>query len=596
MKKSIFIAFILIYSNLAIGQKNSANIKMADSLFEKALNYREAGMYDNAVEVLLIANDFSDSLGLDLHKCRIYHALSNISMLKKDYDKALDYAFSSLKVSEKIQDFDMIGWSYAKIGDVFLETKKLNEAEVNYKNSIESFEKANDKESKGQIINNLGLLYQEQKRYSEAEKAFLEAYTISKEIKYFTFQVYIENELGDLYRITKQYDKAQKYFDLALKGEKEANYSVLSKSLFYNIHEFYKEIGDCKKSLFYFEKYSQLTDSLNQVNQDQRVLEVETKFRTKEKEKEIVFLNKESELQQAQLKKRNIIILLSCVVILVIGGLVVVIQKSRKKQVKNNKELESKNREIEHQKQEILDSINYAKRIQEASLGNPEKIKEIYKNSAILFQPKDILSGDFYWFNKIENKFMFSVADCTGHGVPGAMMSMIGNNGLNDAVNNNRLKSPSEILNHLSDYVSKNFTKTDMDVKDGMDIAFCSLDTETGELKYAGAINSLFISDGVEVREIKASKRYIGQPGESYLEHTVQLKKGECVYIMSDGFVDQFGGENNKKFKTSNFKTLVKSIFDKDIDSQNEVLNTTFKHWKGHCEQTDDVCVISVKF
>lgn len=596
MKKSIFILFLLISSTLCAGSTDSTAIKRADSLISQAVNQKDNGMYDEAIESLLKAGNIADSAGLKIEKCIVFEKLSNISMLKKDYHKALDYANSSLKVAKETGDYNHIGWAYAKIADAMMESGDLSGAEQNYKNSIESFDKVNDKISKSQMINNLGLLYQKQKRYSEAEIMFLQAYQISKEIKYFVFQVYIEAELGDLYRLKKQYNKAQFYFDLALSGERKAGYAVLSQSLFYNIHDFYKEIGDFEKSLFYFEKYSLLTDSLNQANQDQRILDTETKFRTKEKEKEISFLNESAKLQEAQIRKRNIILVLSCVVIVVIGGLVVVIQRARKKQDISNKELANKNQEIEHQKKEIIDSISYAKRIQDASLGNPDKIRECYQQSAILFQPKDILSGDFYWFNKIGNKFMFSVADCTGHGVPGAMMSMIGNNGINDAVNANKLESPSAILNHLSDYVSKNFTKTEMDVKDGMDIAFCSLDTETGELTYSGAINSLFIFNGSEVVEIKADKRYIGQPGEKYSEHKIQLKKGDCVYIMSDGYVDQFGGENNKKFKTSNFKKLISSIADRDIDSQKEVFETTMKHWKGHYEQTDDICLISVKF
>jgi serine phosphatase RsbU (regulator of sigma subunit) len=333
------------------------------------------------------------------------------------------------------------------------------------------------------------------------------------------------------------------------------------------------------------------------INQNQRILDTETKFRTKEKEKEIVFLNKESDLQQAQIKKRNIILLLSGLIIVIIGGLVIVIQKARKKQVQSNIDLINKNAKIEHQKKEIVDSINYAKRIQDASLGNPEKIKEAHANSAILFQPKDILSGDFYWFSKSENRFSFSVADCTGHGVPGAMMSMIGNNGLNDAVYNNKLSKPSEILEHLSAYVNKNFIKTDVDVKDGMDIAFCSLNTVTGELEYAGALNSLYIckANG-EFLDIKADKNYIGQIDSTYTNHKIQLEKGDCIYIMSDGFVDQFGGENNKKFKISNLRTLIQNIHTQTAESQLIVLKNAINSWMKNNEQTDDICLITAMF
>jgi serine phosphatase RsbU (regulator of sigma subunit) len=588
MKKSIIIVLVALIQTLNVYCLN----KTTDSLVECSEVQLNAGMYDAAIESLMKVTDTTDNVSY-----KVFQRLSYIFMLKKDFVKSLDYANLALKVSKKTKNSHDIGWSYSRIANVLLETNDLSGAEKNYTSSINEFQKIDDKKSKSQAINNLGLLYQKQNRLDEAEKMFLEAYKVSKEIKYFMFQVYIENELGDLYRIKKQYNKSEEFFNLAVKGEKEAGYAVLSQSLFYNIHELYKEIGNYSKSLFYFEKYSTLSDSLNLINQNQRILDTETKFRTKEKEKEIVFLNKESDLQQAQIKKRNIILLLSGLIIIIIGGLVVVIQKARKKQVQSNIDLTNKNTKIEHQKKEIVDSINYAKRIQDASLGNPEKIKEAHTNSAILFQPKDILSGDFYWFSKSENRFSFSVADCTGHGVPGAMMSMIGNNGLNDAVYNNKLSKPSEILEHLSGYVNKNFIKTDVDVKDGMDIAFCNLNTVTGELEYAGALNSLYIckANG-EFLDIKADKNYIGQIGSTYTNHKIQLEKGDCIYIMSDGFVDQFGGENNKKFKISNLRTLIQNIHTQSAESQIVVLKNAINSWMKNNEQTDDICLITAMF
>jgi serine phosphatase RsbU (regulator of sigma subunit) len=588
MKKSIIIVLVALIQTLNVYCLN----KTTDSLVECSEVQLNAGMYDAAIESLMKVTDTTDNVSY-----KVFQRLSYIFMLKKDFVKSLDYANLALKVSKKTKNSHDIGWSYSRIANVLLETNDLSGAEKNYTSSINEFQKIDDKKSKSQAINNLGLLYQKQSRLDEAEKMFLEAYKVSKEIKYFMFQVYIENELGDLYRIKKQYNKSEEFFNLAVKGEKEAGYAVLSQSLFYNIHELYKEIGNYSKSLFYFEKYSTLSDSLNLINQNQRILDTETKFRTKEKEKEIVFLNKESDLQQAQIKKRNIILLLSGLIIIIIGGLVVVIQKARKKQVQSNIDLTNKNTKIEHQKKEIVDSINYAKRIQDASLGNPEKIKEAHANSAILFQPKDILSGDFYWFSKSENRFSFSVADCTGHGVPGAMMSMIGNNGLNDAVYNNKLSKPSEILEHLSGYVNKNFIKTDVDVKDGMDIAFCNLNTVTGELEYAGALNSLYIckANG-EFLDIKADKNYIGQIDSTYTNHKIQLEKGDCIYIMSDGFVDQFGGENNKKFKISNLRTLIQNIHTQSAESQIVILKNAINSWMKNNEQTDDICLITAMF
>lgn len=590
MKNFTLITLIFLSSVLKSNVIDSVYIKRVDSLLTCSYMQVDKGFYDISVENLLKAQVLTEKYQLPVKEVKVFLLLSNIFMLKKSYAKALDYAKLSLKKSQSIKDTSNIGWSYAKIADVMLETNKLDEAEKNYINSIEQFEMAGKKSQKGQMLSNLGLLLQKENRYSEAEQKFLEAYKISKEVNYVTFRVYVETELATLYRLMKKFDKAKQFFNIALEGEKEAGYKILTQSIYYEIHEFYKEVGDDKNSLMYLEKYSVLTDSLNKENQDQQTLETETLFRTKEKEKEIIILNKESELQQTQIKKKNLVLLMSLIILLSVCLLTFFIYKSRKK-------LSQKNIEIEHQKKEILDSINYAKRIQDASLGNPDKIKDIYSNSAIIFQPKDILSGDFYWFTKNEDEFMFSVADCTGHGVPGAMMSMVGNNGLNDAVFSNKKTNPADILSHLSEYVNRNFIKTDEDVKDGMDIAFCSLNIKTGLLKYAGALSSLYIrKNNGEFSEIKSDKNYIGQKGSVYTERLVQLEKGDCVYIMSDGFVDQFGGLKNKKFKLSGFRSLLDENSNLDIDTQNKNLSNAINDWKGNYEQTDDICMISVKF
>ena len=599
-KMKNLIIILLLISNVTLGFTKleiSKKAKQADSLINISVDKRKTGMYDAAIVILMRVVEIADSFNLQKHKYSVYQSLSTIFMYKNEYKKSLDYANLALKVSISLNNSYMIGWSFARIANTNLETNNYEEAELNYRKSIINFEKIKDQKSKSVIINNLGLFYKKTKRYEEAEALYLEAYKVSKAINYIDLKAYIEMELGDLYRVEKKYEKSEIYFQLALKNEKKADYILLTESLYDNMHKLYKETGNYSKSLFYFEKYVHLTDSLNTINQDQRVLDTETKFRTNEKEKEISFLSKESELQQAQIKKGNIILALSCLVILVVIGLIVFVQVARKKQTKANNALAQKNTEIEHQKKEIVDSINYAKRIQTASLGSPDKIKDLYKNSAILFQPKDILSGDFYWFVKKENKFMFSAVDCTGHGVPGAMMSMIGNNGLNDAVNAKNLTKPSEILNHLSQYVNTNFIKTGEDVKDGMDIAFCSLDIETGVLNYAGALNSLYIckNDG-EFIEVKANKNYIGQLDSIYDEHTIQLEKGDSIYVLSDGYVDQFGGEKGKKFKISNFKELIKNIHHLDADAQNKELASTINDWKQNFEQTDDICAITVKF
>lgn len=298
----------------------------------------------------------------------------------------------------------------------------------------------------------------------------------------------------------------------------------------------------------------------------------------------------------------------------VIGVLVVVFlvrvrtAQLKKRQVELENEVRLATDEIRLQKEEIevahdeiKDSINYAKRIQTAILPSDKIFKESLPKSFVLYKPKDIVAGDFYWMKTLEDLVIFAAADCTGHGVPGAMVSVLCNNGLNRAFREYNLSKPSEILNKTRELVISEFEKSEEQVKDGMDIALCSLrhNIEGVEIQFAGAHNPLWIirKDANEVEEIKANKQPIGKFDNPvpYDNHTLTLQKGDTFYIFSDGYIDQFGGEKGKKFKSKNFKTLLLSIKDKDMDEQQKLIHETFEKWKGSLEQLDDVCVIGVR-
>lgn len=258
-------------------------------------------------------------------------------------------------------------------------------------------------------------------------------------------------------------------------------------------------------------------------------------------------------------------------------------------------ETELQKAEIEEKNKEILDSMKYAKRIQSAILPSAKVVKEYLKASFVLYKPKDIVAGDFYWVENKGNKVLFAAADCTGHGVPGAMVSVVCNNGLNRSVREYGLTDPGEILDKTRELVIQEFEKSEEEVKDGMDIALGSI--EGNVLQYAGANNPLWIIRGGEVLETKADKQPIGkfELHKAFTTHTVELQKGDAIYFFSDGYVDQFGGVKGKKFKSKAFKELLLSIQDKSMEDQKLVLDEQFENWRGRLEQIDDVCVIGVK-
>ena len=250
---------------------------------------------------------------------------------------------------------------------------------------------------------------------------------------------------------------------------------------------------------------------------------------------------------------------------------------------------------LEEKNKEITDSINYAKRIQSAILPPDKLAKECLPDSFVLYKPKDIVAGDFYWLEQLGNGVLFAAADCTGHGVPGAMVSVVCNNALNRCVREYGLTITGEILDKTRDIVIQEFEKAEEEVKDGMDIAMCYL--EGNSLSYSGANNPLWIARNGEILETKATKQPIGKYGEPkpFQTNQIDLQKGDVIYIFTDGYVDQFGGEKGKKFKAKAFRELLLSLQEKTMREQQKLIDDAFEIWRGEEEQVDDVCVIGVR-
>lgn len=271
--------------------------------------------------------------------------------------------------------------------------------------------------------------------------------------------------------------------------------------------------------------------------------------------------------------------------------------------------LEKSKKEIELKNKEIIDSINYAKRIQDALIPPPSLLKKIVPHSFCVFLPKDIVSGDFYWATEVtttksdslnEKIVVFSVADCTGHGVSGAFLSIIGLKILNQSIKQKEVNSPADALNYLNNEVYNTInsnTENDAVIRDGMDISICSINYETLKMEYAGANNPVYIIRNQELIEMKADKQPIGAyvNNQPFTNKIFQLEKEDVIYVFSDGYADQFGGEANKKFNYKRFKELLIEISILPISEQKDVLLTTFNTWKGEYEQLDDVCVIGVR-
>jgi serine phosphatase RsbU (regulator of sigma subunit) len=267
--------------------------------------------------------------------------------------------------------------------------------------------------------------------------------------------------------------------------------------------------------------------------------------------------------------------------------------------VRQKEEVERQSRKVVELYKNVTDSIRYAKRLQESILPPEKRIKELLPDSFVLYRPKDIVSGDFYWVEKVDNKVMFAAVDCTGHGVPGAFMSLVGHNGLNQSIKEHGITKPSDVLRDLNRISYETLHKDrDQFVRDGMDMALCALDPDRLILEYAGANCPLYLVREGEVVPFPPDKRPIGGfdlGDQGFTDHRIQLRKGDVIYIFSDGYADQFGGPKGKKFLYRRFRELLVSIHDKPMDRQKGMLLEALNQWRGAQEQVDDILVIGMR-
>lgn len=267
----------------------------------------------------------------------------------------------------------------------------------------------------------------------------------------------------------------------------------------------------------------------------------------------------------------------------------------------NNRKLAELNKQVEEKNNDLLSSIRYAKMIQEAILPPESSFSNLLSDHFIFYRPKEIVSGDFYWIDEYQDNILIAAVDCTGHGVPGAFMSIVGHNLLTSAVRQHQLTKPDEILNLLNDGVNATLRQTDdeLSIKDGMDMALLNIDRKNMQLQYAGAYNPVYMFRDKKLFETKADKFPVGitfkENFNKFTNHSMPLEKGDMLYIFTDGFADQFGGPFGKKFKYDQYKGMLMDIHTLECREQKNILNNTFNEWRGDLVQIDDVLVIGIR-
>jgi serine phosphatase RsbU (regulator of sigma subunit)/Tfp pilus assembly protein PilF len=536
-------------------------------------------------------------------------ALNNIGGVYytlKEYDKALKYYRDALIIEKRDGTKKGVGRLYSNIGSVYQKQKKLKLAIDYYQQSSKIYNNIGYKKGEALSLSNYSSIKLElikDNNTTELElilKEFKIAYNVFNELEDLEGKASSAYEISNIYRRLGNVILAERYGNESIILAKKIGFTEVIKNAANALEELailkndYKSAYSMQKLFYKMQDSVESTSIKEVVIQKQYQYEYNKKMITDSlKSAETAKINEIKYRQEIKAQKLySYIGVIGSVLLLIV--VIVVLRGSQIKR-KSNLELADKNKVIEEKSLEITDSITYAKRIQRAILPQHSEFKLALKNSFVFYEPKDIVAGDFYWMHKNRDTVLFAAADCTGHGVPGAMVSVVCNNALNRSVREYGLNEPGQILDKTREVVIQEFEKSKEDVMDGMDIALCSLEGNT--LKYAGAHNPLWIIRKGEVLETKANKQPIGQFDNPapYTTHTFELEKGDSIYIFSDGYIDQFGGEKGKKFKAKAFRELLLSIQDKSMEDQKEIIDDTFLKWKGNLEQIDDVCVIGVK-
>jgi len=578
LKKKYLKSLAATINNIGVDCEQNGNLVDAIIYFHKSLKIQEYLNELDAVATTL------NNIGT------IYNTLGNI-------DKTLEYLEKSLKIREQINDKKGIAQSLNNIGTIYYNQKELSKALNHFERSLDLYKQVSDKEGMAYSLSNIGNIYDLMKS--------------PKGLSYHQRSLKLREEIGDkkgqafgLVNVAESQflngntvealEYARKGFDLANKMGFPDNIQKSS----YILSKIYKSQAKFPLALDYYELAVQMKDSIKNEESNRASYKLQTKYEfEKQQAVKDAEHNKQMEIIAERGKKQKVItysIALGSLLLLVFFIFIynrLQITKRQKSIIEEQKQL------VEEKQKEILDSINYAKRIQAAILPSDRVIKQFLNESFVFYKPKDIVAGDFYWLEHQQDRVLFAAADCTGHGVPGAMVSVVCNNALNRSVREFGLTEPSKILDKTKEIVIQEFEKSDADVKDGMDIAICSLKGNT--LYYSGANNPLWIirKEASYIEEIKSTKQPVGKVDNTkpFENHTIELQSGDSIYIFTDGYQDQFGGEKGKKFKAAKLKELLLEINKKSMNEQLHILSQTFDKWKGSLEQVDDVCIIGVR-
>jgi len=478
--------------------------------------------------------------------------------------------------------------------------KKFIRSKDFYMQALEIARAIGDTQNEMVVLVNLAQIAVYERQYNRATDYNLKALKTSQSLG-LTYQVAVAyNGLGDVNYRKGNFPEAIESYRQGLKLALQSGHRELTRSIYQRLSQVYEKSGNAQEALKYHKLFVVVKDSIFSDESQKTLSLMQTRFETAKKEQAIKQLNTETALQNSVIQRQKLMILTFVIGFIIIMVFVILLFKLYRKIKWNNKLLNEKNVLISHQKQEITDSIRYASRIQTSVLPPLERFSKLLPNSFVLFLPRDIVSGDFYWITAIENRVIVVAADCTGHGVPGAFMSMLGVSFLDEIVSKESIFAPNCILDKLREHIKRTLSQTGKkdEQKDGMDIALCVIDTDARKVDYSGAYNPLYLVRDGELQEFKANKMPIGihiTDNEPFTCTSVDYLSGDTFFIFSDGYADQFGGNDGKKFMSKPFKRLLTEVATLPAEEQRQRIFDAHKEWKGEHDQVDDILVIGFR-
>jgi tetratricopeptide (TPR) repeat protein/serine phosphatase RsbU (regulator of sigma subunit) len=606
-------AIFLLNQSLPLVHELNDSMLLSTVLLNIGNAYVYLGKHAAGLEYFFDGLAIEGKLRLQSNLFRYFNNIGLVFTYQKNNAKALEYTQKAIELAEKNNDKERIGTLYNNLGLIYMQMNKNDSAFVALRKALQFSEIIGDKYTMTLCLSNLAELVSQRKQYEEAFQYNYRSYQISKAEGYSDLVAFDLVTMGSIRIEQGRYNEAEKYllegYDLA----KEIKSQVIVKDVLFLVATLYQKKQDYEKAYDYFQLYSEAKDSLLNQENSKLITEMNTKYTTEKKEKEIELLKKNEEIQKLELNRKRIelnnqqvisISILASFLLLTIVAALLFNRYRLKKRANDQLQdaynlIEEKNKLIEKSNLMITDSILYAKRIQDAVLPAPKEISEILSDDFFIFyKPSDIVSGDFYWCSAQQQKTIFIVADCTGHGVPGAFMSMIGNTLLNEIINERKITCTKEIAELLDQKIIESLHQhSGSEQYDGMDISICCIDSEKKEISFTGAHHTMYVYAG-QLKKIKGDPYSIGgaqqKNSKKFTSKIISYTDKSRLYFLTDGYCDQSGGDEKKRFTSRRFEKLLEEIQDLNMNQQQVKLETTFDEWRGSTKQRDDILVVGI--